>query len=122
MPKNNAVCSICGKEYYMCLSCKSFMSLYPWKAYTDTSEHYKIYQIVRGFVNEVYTKKEAKEKLQNVDLTDFEDLQDYIKDILKDILNYKDEQFDTSKVIKMKSNSGKHVVKQQKVESVNDMG
>lgn len=84
--KNNATCSICDKEYYKCLSCDDQMRISPWKQYTCTSEHYKIFQVVRGFNIGVYTKEEAKEKLQNVDLSDLNSLRSNIKKIIKEIL------------------------------------
>lgn len=84
--KNNAVCSICGKEYYTCMSCADTMKLHPWKTYTDTQECFKVFQVVRGFSTGVYTKEEAKEKLQNVDLKDVDSFRPHIKKIIKDIL------------------------------------
>ena len=86
MAENNAVCSICGKPYYLCLSCSSAMKLHPWKTYTDTQECFKVFQVVRGFSTGVYTKDEAKEKLQNVDLKDVNSFRPHIKKIVKDIL------------------------------------
>lgn len=83
--KNNAVCDICGKEYYVCLSCSDYMKLHPFKSFTDTAEHFKIFQVVKGFLTGVYTKDEAKEKLQNVDLKDADSFKPHIKKILKDI-------------------------------------
>ena len=82
--ENNAVCSICGKEYYVCLSCSDAMKLHPWKTYTDTQECFKVFQVVRGFSTGVYTKDEAGEKLQNVDLKDIDSFRPHIKDILKE--------------------------------------
>lgn len=84
--KNNATCSICGNDYHMCLSCRDSMKLAPWKVHTDTAEHYKIFQIVRGFSTGVFTKEEAKMKFKNVDLTDMESFRPHIKEIIKDIL------------------------------------
>lgn len=84
--ENNAVCSICGKEYYMCLSCLDAIKANPWKVHTDTPEHYKIFQVVRGFSTGVYEKSEAREKLRNVDLRDIEIFRPHIKDIIKNIL------------------------------------
>lgn len=84
--KLNATCAICGKGYHLCVSCKSMMELNPWKIHTDTSEHYKIYQIIRGYSVGLYTKAEAKSKLQMVDLSDLNDLRDNIKNIIKDIM------------------------------------
>lgn len=86
MAENNAVCSICGKEYYACLSCHDSMKVNPWKLFTDTSEHYKVFQIVKGFSTKVYTKEEARIKLKNVNLEDLESYRPHIKKIIKDIL------------------------------------
>lgn len=84
--KNNAVCSICNRPYYKCLSCKDIMNLSPWKLHTDTSEHYKVFQILRGYSTKVYSKDEAKSKLQMVDLSDFNDLRDNIKNVINEII------------------------------------
>ena len=84
--KNNAYCAICGNPYYVCMSCLDSMRLSPWKIHTDTSEHFKVYQIVHGFTSNVYNKDEAKTKLKNVDLQDMESFRPHIKEIIKDIL------------------------------------
>lgn len=84
--KINATCSICGKGYYKCLSCLTEIRATPWKQYTDTSEHYKIFQVIRGYNTNVYTKEEAKEKLQTIDLSDLNELRDNIKKTIKYIL------------------------------------
>ena len=88
--KNNATCSICGKPYYMCLSCQDMISLHPWKKHTDTINCYKIYQVIHGCSTGVYTKEETKSKLQMIDLSDFDNLRDNIKNIINDIMG-KDE-------------------------------
>lgn len=85
--KNNSICAICGKPYYTCNSCGEYKRLYPWKTFTDTSEHYKIYQIIHGYSIGVYDKAETKDKLQNVDLSDLETLIESIRSIIKEILN-----------------------------------
>ena len=84
--KNNAVCDVCGKEYYVCLSCSDAMKLHPYKSFTDTAEHYKVFQVVRGLLTGVYTKDEAKEKFKNIDLKDVDSFKPHIKKIIKDIL------------------------------------
>lgn len=86
MGKKNATCSICGKAYHKCLSCADMMATSPWKRHTDTSEHYKIYQILHGYFTGVFTKEEAKDRLQNADLSDLETLRDHVKESIKDIL------------------------------------
>jgi len=63
------------------------ISLTPWKKHTDTSEHYKIYQIIHGYSTKVYTKAEAKAKLKKVDLSDFDTLRDNIKAVITDIMD-----------------------------------
>lgn len=83
----NATCTVCGKGYYMCLSCKDKMKLSPWKMYTDSAEHYKIHQIIHGFSTKLYTEDEVRMKLKNVDLSDLETFKPNVKSIIKDILN-----------------------------------
>lgn len=84
--KNNAICKICGKPYYACMSCADSMKAHPWKMFTDTSEHFKVFQVVRGLSTGVYTKDEAKEKFKNIDLKDVESFRPHIRDIIKDVL------------------------------------
>lgn len=84
--KNNATCSICGKAYHVCLSCKDSMANHPWRVHTDTSEHYKVYQVLRGLSTGVYTKEETKEKLKNIDLHDLCDFRPHIKSLIEEIL------------------------------------
>lgn len=84
--KNNAHCTICGKPYYVCLSCLDSMRLSPWKIHTDTAEHFKISQIVHGVSTNIYTKDEAKTKLKNVNLDDMDTFKPHIKQIIEDIL------------------------------------
>lgn len=90
--KNNAFCSICGRGYYMCKSCRDTVELNPWKLHTDTSEHFQIYQIIHGYSVGVYDKAEANAKLKNVDLSELASFRDNIKTVIKDILNYQKEQ------------------------------
>lgn len=86
---NNATCSICGKGYYMCQSCKDQLRLNSWKIHTDTSEHFKIFQIVRGYTIGLYNKDEAKNKFENVDLSDLESFLPEVKSAIKTILSDK---------------------------------
>ena len=84
--KNNAVCSICGKSYYKCLSCKDLIKLQPWKSVTDTAECYKVFQVVKGFSTGLYNKNEFKSRLKNIDLNDLENYREHIKALIKDAL------------------------------------
>lgn len=83
----NASCSICGRGYHICISCRDNMKNKPWQMHTDTSEHYKIYQIIHGFSTGVYTKEEAKSKMKAVDLSDMDCFRDHIKEIILTILH-----------------------------------
>lgn len=84
--KVNTTCSICGKGYYKCLSCQSELKAAPWKQYTDTSEHYKIFQVIRGFNTGLYTKDEAREKFRSIDLSDLNELRENIREIINSIM------------------------------------
>lgn len=113
--KNNAVCSICGSPYHLCLSCKDSMKLHPWKIHCCSSECYKTFQIVKGFNNKVYTKEEAKDKFKNVDLSNLENFVPHIKKIVEDIL--KEEKPIIEKVVsyKKKSYKANEVVVDEKI-------
>ena len=78
--KHNSFCAICGKSYYYCNSCKDTAHLYPYKILTDTSEHYKVFMIIRGYSNGLYTKEETEQKLNNVDISDLETYKENIRD------------------------------------------
>lgn len=87
--KDNAVCSICGNPYHKCLSCRDSMKLQPWKMFTDTAEHYKVFQAVKGFSTGIYDKDEFKSKLKNIDLSDLENYKENIKVLIKNVLKEK---------------------------------
>ena len=91
--KINSTCSICGKGYYKCLSCQSELKATPWKQYTDTSEHYKIFQVIRGFNTGLYTKEQAKEKLQAIDLSDLNELRENIKKTINSIMKEEEKSY-----------------------------
>ena len=86
MKENNAVCSICGNPYYMCLSCKDLANLNPWKRHTDTVSCYQVFQVVKGFSTGVYDKEEFKSKLKTIDLSNLENYREHIKILIKDAL------------------------------------
>lgn len=83
-------CDICGCQYEACLSCKDQINLKPWKAHTDTAEHYKIYTILLGYNTGVYTIAETKAKLQNVDLSDKDTFVKEIKEVIDMIMAYEE--------------------------------
>jgi len=110
--KNNVKCSICGKGYYLCKSCEKHKPT-AWKLYTDTSEHYKVFQIVHGISVGIYTKEEAKKKLANVDLSDMNTFKSEVKAVLNDILNtekieVEDNIVEDKRNVSTKNNKGKN--------------
>lgn len=117
--KNNATCKICGTPYYMCLSCKEFRQLYPYKLHTDTAEHFKIYQILQGYSTKVYTKDDAKTRLQNVDLSDIDTFIDYVRDNIQDIIKEDKvvESSDDNRIDK----SNKKATSKKKVTAITDV-
>ena len=84
--KNNSTCAICGKGYYLCLACKSKMNAEPWKLHTDTAEHFKLFQILRGYSNGVYTKAEMREKFKKLDLKNYSSFRPAVKAQIDEIL------------------------------------
>ena len=116
--KNNATCAICGKGYYMCASCKDKMSATPWKIHTDTSEHYKVFQIVKAHSLGVYDDNEARTKLKNVDLSDVEEFKPEIKKIVKNIMNNGDS--DKSRAFRRKREN-ETIEEKQDVIELNDI-
>lgn len=83
---NNAICSICGSGYHLCLSCKDKMKLHPWKIYCCSVDCYKVSQVVRGFSTGAYTKNEFKSRLKNIDLSNLDNYKEHIKALIKDAL------------------------------------
>ena len=58
----------------------------PWKIHCCSADCYKTYQVVRGFSTGVYTKKEFKSKLKNINLSNLENYREHIKLLIKDAL------------------------------------
>lgn len=81
----NSTCSICGRPYYKCISCRDTMALNPWKVLCCSAQHYQVHQVIKGRNSGVYTKDEAKNRLKNIDI-DIDDFKPNIKKIVEDIL------------------------------------
>lgn len=129
MNKNNNVkCIICGEGYHLCRSCKDKLAVAPYKLLTDTSEHYKVYQVVNAYRGKVYTKEEAREVLKNIDISDKDTYLDSVKKILDEILEVEKktnmvEDIDKNDVVKPKKyvKSNKVVAKPLVVEKEVDI-
>lgn len=83
--KNNAVCAICGKGYYVCPDTQRLRTLNPWKSVVDSVEHYKIYMTVYGYTR-TKDKAKAREELKNCDLDGLDTFIPAIKDVINEIL------------------------------------
>ena len=93
----NAHCYICGNGYYKCYSCKDMEHIAPWKTVTDTSEHFKIFQILKGYSTKVYSATEAWDKLQKVELSDMDSFNDNVKEQINTIMEEAKKLGDTKK-------------------------
>lgn len=83
--KNNAHCSICGKSYQLCHSCSDQKILKPWRAVTDSIEHYKVYLAIHGYTLSK-NKARAKKELEKCNLSDLNDFKPEIKTVIKEIM------------------------------------
>ena len=82
----NATCSICGKRYFVCSTCRSVKTVKPWRTITDTIECYKIYMIVHNYKNNAISKEEARKQLKECTLPGT--FQDHIKIAIDEINSY----------------------------------
>jgi hypothetical protein len=89
----NHWCVVCGKGYHACDSCNETKSFTPWRTLTDSIEHFKIFTVLKDFNNKLISKKEARELLSNVDLSDKDSFKDSAKSVLAEI--YKDDVVET---------------------------
>lgn len=97
--QNNATCSICGKSYYKCLSCRDLIRLQPYKIHCCSADCFKVFQVVRGYNTGVYDKNELKSKLKNIDLSNLENYKDSVKLLIKETLREDEPIVETVKQI-----------------------
>lgn len=81
-----ATCSICGKKYDLCLSCRKELSARPWKEVADTESCYKLYMILLQFNNGYLSADEAKRQIEKVDY-DPKALRDNVRENIDKILS-----------------------------------
>jgi hypothetical protein len=82
----NHECSICGQKYHFCIDCGNAKTFTPWRTIVDTIEHYKIFIIIRDYVNGYISKDEAKKQMSERDLTELDSFVLEIKDKINEIL------------------------------------
>lgn len=80
----NATCDICGTRYHRCHSCSDMKTFQPWRAVTDTFNHYAIFLALSEYTK-IGDKKQAKERLKDCDLTGRESFNENIKKALDEI-------------------------------------
>lgn len=93
----NATCSICGKKYHRCDSCKNTKSFKSWRVVTDTEECFKIYSALFGYTK-TGDKNQAREELRRCDLSGLETFDPDVKRAIKEILKDEKEKINVSAV------------------------
>lgn len=95
--ENNAICSICGKPYRVCRTCKEITSFTPWRTVTDTLPHYMIYLVLFEYTKNK-DKAKAKEGLEKCDLSELETFDNDVKNVINEILGKNDVVEENKKV------------------------
>lgn len=98
----NATCSICGKRYHKCVTCKSEQAFFPWKSVADSANCWKIYYHLSNFTKGVCSVDETHKQLENCDLSELDSFQDHIKRKIKEILTKVEKQPQIKKVSAVK--------------------
>lgn len=80
----NATCSICGKKYHVCASCRDTRLFQAWKSVTDSPICWQIYGIIYDYNRGKIKKNEAKAELNKIKLPDIS--QDHIKKAIDEIM------------------------------------
>lgn len=82
----NALCSICGRPYKLCRTCRD-TGMFSWKTVTDSANCFKIYTILHQYnVLHKITVDKAKEQLLDCHVNE-QSIETYPEDIKKSILD-----------------------------------
>jgi len=65
----NHWCVLCGTGYHACDTCNKEKTFTPWRALTDTIEHFKIFMVLKDYNNKLINRKQAQELLSTLDLS-----------------------------------------------------
>ena len=98
--KINHWCVVCGTGYHACDTCDEIKSFTPWRALTDTVEHYQIFLILKQSNNGIIDKEEAKSMLSGLDLSKRDTFKESAKNVLNEIFK---EEAQTRKSVRKKS-------------------
>lgn len=85
----NHTCIVCGTGYHACDTCNELKKINSWQRFTDTSNHYKIFQIINDYSHKVIDKKYAFNMLNKCDLKGYKNFYPNITKIIDEILEYK---------------------------------
>lgn len=81
----NHWCVLCGKGYHACDFCDGTSTFTPWRSLTDTPEHFKIFTVLKDYNNHLISKKDARDLLSTMDLSDQNTFKDSSKKVLDEI-------------------------------------
>lgn len=94
----NHYCVICGIGYHSCDSCNEAKKINLWEKFTDTSNHYRIFLILRDHHNKIIDNNQAYIMLSECDLTGYENFNKNVKSHIEMILlSVKEKDLDTDK-------------------------
>jgi len=82
----NHHCIVCGTGYHACDTCQEIKGIAPWRAYTDTVEHYKIFSVLQDYNGKKISAEDAKTKLDNCDITGWESFKESSASLIRKIL------------------------------------
>lgn len=105
LQKNNHWCVVCGKGYYACDACDSKRNIAPWRAFTDTAEHFQLFAILRDYNNGVINKAEARELMADMDLSGKEYFREGSRKTIQDILTDDFQKTTKARLIKKRKTS-----------------
>jgi hypothetical protein len=98
--QNNATCAVCGNGYYLCIACNRNKTTWkPWMVIVDNENCYNVYDIVSKYIANDITKEEAKELLNQVDLSGLDGFRSLMKSKIKEILEIPAETSEVKEVI-----------------------
>lgn len=92
MRKGIVNCVVCGSKYEVCRLCPTTTKNTPWRVLCDSPVHYQVYHIVQDLKAKTINESEAKEMLENINITqtDVESFVPSVQDVLLPIFKADD--------------------------------
>ena len=82
----NHWCVLCVKGYHACDSCQDVRLFTPWRALTDSIDHFKIFMTLKDYNNGFVSKDEAREFLSQVNISDKDTYKESSRRLINEIL------------------------------------